>query len=70
MKKVWKWLFGTRTKQCNIHDVSESYSMGYTQFFDYNIDIEKEISEPFRNPRIEIHNTKTGKLLKSKGEIL
>ena len=24
MKKLWKWLFGTRTKQCNIHDVSGS----------------------------------------------
>jgi hypothetical protein len=22
MKKLWKWLFGTRNKQCNIHDVS------------------------------------------------
>ena len=21
MLKLWKWLFGTRTKQCNIHDV-------------------------------------------------
>lgn len=20
MKKLWKWLFGTRKKQCNIHD--------------------------------------------------
>ncbi|HRW21574.1 MAG TPA: hypothetical protein P5509_06345 [Bacteroidales bacterium] len=22
MKKLWKWLFGTRKQQCNIHDVS------------------------------------------------
>jgi hypothetical protein len=21
MKKLWKWLFGTRKQQCNIHDV-------------------------------------------------
>ena len=25
MKKLWKWLFGTRTKQCVIHDVSKSF---------------------------------------------
>jgi DnaJ-class molecular chaperone len=24
MKKLWKWLFGTRKQQCNIHDVSKS----------------------------------------------
>ena len=24
MKKFWKWLFGTRKQQCNIHDVSVS----------------------------------------------
>lgn len=23
MKKIWKWLFGTRKKQCNINDVSK-----------------------------------------------
>ena len=24
MKKLWKWLFGTRKQQCNIHGVSTS----------------------------------------------
>lgn len=24
MKKLWKWLFGTRKQQCSIHDVSGS----------------------------------------------
>jgi len=27
MKKLWKWLFGTQNQQCNIHDVSGSYSI-------------------------------------------
>ena len=33
MLKLWKWLFGTRTKQCNIHDVvlrSEQLESGLT----------------------------------------
>lgn len=33
MKKLWKWLFGTRKKQCNIHDVvlrSEQLESGLT----------------------------------------
>jgi uncharacterized protein YdaU (DUF1376 family) len=25
MKKLWEWLFGTRNKQCNIHDVSNQF---------------------------------------------
>ena len=28
MKKLWKWLFGTRKQQCNIHDVIHSISCG------------------------------------------
>ena len=36
MKKFWKWLFGTRKKQCNINDVSNSVceycdGWGYTE---------------------------------------
>ena len=27
MKKLWKWLFGTRKQQCNIHDVSNSLDL-------------------------------------------
>jgi len=25
MKKLWKWLFGIRKQQCNIHDVSVEF---------------------------------------------
>lgn len=28
MKKLWKWLFGTRKQQCNIHDVSKNEVAG------------------------------------------
>ena len=28
MKKLWKWLFGTRNQQCNIHDISKNEVAG------------------------------------------
>jgi len=28
MKKLWKWLFGTRKQQCNINDVIHSITCG------------------------------------------
>lgn len=34
MKKLVKWLFGTRTKQCDIHDVSCSFIEGEKVIFD------------------------------------
>ena len=28
MKKLWKWLFGKKKQQCNIHDVSKNEVAG------------------------------------------
>ena len=58
MKKIWKWLFGTRNHQCNIHDVSHSASKNEDWAYK---------DESWRNPFCQIRETATGKVIKDFG---
>ena len=42
MKKLWKWLFGTRKQQCNIHDVMCCLSVEQYDFLKNVMGFKKE----------------------------
>lgn len=42
MKKLWKWLFGTRKQQCNIHDAVRCLSVEQYDFLKDVMGFKKE----------------------------